>query len=111
MKFDDLDRKILALLAKDGRMSNAEIARLVSAGERTVTNRVKSLIENEVVNIIGVINGEAFGYGVTADIMCEAEASRIEEVANDLGRSERTVRRLLEKVKTRLQSRLDEFAE
>lgn len=81
---DELDKKILALLAKDGRMSNAEIARKVEAGERTVHNRVKNLIDAGIVNIIGVINGVAFGYEVTADILCVVEASRLKEIAHEI---------------------------
>lgn len=84
MKIDELDKKILALLAKDGRMSNAEIARVVGAGERTVNNRVKNLIDSEVVHIIGVINAKVFGYKVTADVLCEVDAARIETIAHEI---------------------------
>ena len=84
IKIDELDKKILALLAKNGRMSNAEIARMVGAGERTVNNRVNNLIDSGVVHIIGVINAKAFGYKVMADVLCEVEAARIEAVAHEI---------------------------
>lgn len=84
MKIDELNRRILALLAKDGRMSSAEMARIVGAGERTVTNRVNSLIESGVVSIIGVINQEYFGYEVTADIFCEVNTAQLEEIAHQI---------------------------
>lgn len=84
MKIDELNKRILALLAKDGRMSNAEMARIVGAGERTVNNRVKSLIESGVVSIIGVINQEYFGYEVTADIFCEVNTADLEEIAHQI---------------------------
>lgn len=84
MKIDDLDKQILALLAKDGRMSSAELARHVEAGERTVANRVNSLIESGVVSIIGVINEEYFGYEVTADIFCQVDTANLEEIAHEI---------------------------
>ncbi|MCP4420725.1 MAG: Lrp/AsnC family transcriptional regulator, partial [Chloroflexi bacterium] len=73
-----------AMLAKDGRMSSAELARHVEAGERTVANRVNNLIESGVVSIIGVINEEYFGYEVTADIFCQVETAELEEIAHKI---------------------------
>ncbi len=81
MKLDNLDKRILALLAKDGRMPSAEIARAVGAGDRTVANRVNHLIEAGVVSVIGVINEEFFGYEITADIFCQVHTAELEEIA------------------------------
>jgi DNA-binding Lrp family transcriptional regulator len=81
MKVDALDKQILRLLAQNGRLPSSEIARTVAASERTVTNRVNSLIESGIISIIGVINEELFGYDVTADIYCQVETARQEEVA------------------------------
>ena len=81
MKLDELDKQILRLLAQNGRLPSSEIARTVEASERTVTNRVNSLIESGVISIIGVINEEQFGYEVTADIHCQVDTTRQEEIA------------------------------
>lgn len=78
---NELDKQILRLLAQNGRLPSSEIARTVGASERTVTNRVNSLIESGVITIIGVINEEPFGYDVTADIYCQVETTRQEEIA------------------------------
>jgi Lrp/AsnC family transcriptional regulator for asnA, asnC and gidA len=84
MKIDELDKKILALLAKNGRISVAEMARLVDANERTVANRVNSLIEQGFISIVGVIHGKPFGYTVMADIFCKAEVANLDEVARKI---------------------------
>jgi Lrp/AsnC family transcriptional regulator for asnA, asnC and gidA len=84
MKLDDLDREILALLSIDVRMSNAQLARAVGAGERTVLNRVKKLISNGVVSTRGLISSEHFGYQVIADIFCEVETVKIVEIAKEI---------------------------
>ena len=44
-------KQLLALLARDGRMSSAQMARIVGASERTVVNRVNKLIQSEVKKV------------------------------------------------------------
>ncbi len=41
----------------------------------------KSLIERGIINIRAVINPEAIGYGVLADVFIEVEPGRVREVA------------------------------
>jgi Lrp/AsnC family transcriptional regulator for asnA, asnC and gidA len=81
-RLDRTDWEIIALLNQDGRMTSAEIARtLGDISPRTVSNRVESLIERGVINIRAVINPEAIGYGVLADVFIEVEPGRVREVA------------------------------
>lgn len=84
MKIDELDKKLLILLAKEGRMTSAEMAKIVGAHERTVVNRVNNLIRSAIVSIIGVINHEHFGYRVTADIFCEVEVGNLDEISRKI---------------------------
>lgn len=81
---DELDREILSLIARDSRMSGAEIARQIGANERTVVHRINQLIERGAVSFIANINHEIFGYTVLADIFCEVEGKRAEEVAEQI---------------------------
>ena len=81
-QLDSTDWEIIALLNQDGRMTSAEIARtLGDISPRTVSNRVESLVERGVINIRAVINPEAIGYGVLADVFIEVEPGRVREVA------------------------------
>jgi len=84
MKIDELDLKLLALLSKNGRISSAEMARIVSVSERTVSNHVTNLIENEVISICGIVNRQFFGYDVVADVYCLVEDADMEEVAKEI---------------------------
>jgi len=86
MKIDDLDLKLLALLSKNGRISFAEMARIVGASERTVSNHVTNLIENGVISIYGIVNRHFFGYEVAADIFCQVEGADMEETAKEIGK-------------------------
>jgi Lrp/AsnC family transcriptional regulator for asnA, asnC and gidA len=79
---DQTDWKIIALLNADGRMPSAEIARrLGNVSSRTVNNRISALTENGFIDIRAVVNPEAVGYGVLADVYVEVEPGRVREVA------------------------------
>jgi Lrp/AsnC family transcriptional regulator for asnA, asnC and gidA len=79
---DHSDWKIIALLNEDGRMPSAEVARrLGNISSRTVTNRINALTEQGFIDIRAVVNPEAVGYGVLADVYLEVEPGRVREVA------------------------------
>ena len=79
---DSLDWRIVALLNQDGRMSSAEIARrLGNVSARTVTNRINALIEHGTISIRAVVNPEAVGYSVMADVFVDVEPGKVREVA------------------------------
>jgi len=82
---DRIDWKIIALLNEDGRMSVAEIARQLSdVSARTVSNRIKVLTEQCIINIRSIVNPEAVGYGVLADVFIEVEPGHVRGVAEHI---------------------------
>ena len=79
---DQIDWKIITLLNEDGRMPSAEIARrLGNVSSRTVNNRIGALTDQGFIDIRAVVNPEAVGYGVLADVYVEVEPGRVLEVA------------------------------
>ena len=48
---DNLDSQIVQILKKDGRASNAHIARALGVSEGTVRRRLKMLIDGGVVHV------------------------------------------------------------
>jgi Lrp/AsnC family transcriptional regulator for asnA, asnC and gidA len=79
---DDFDWQIIKLLNDDGRIPSAEIARILGdVSARTVTNRINALTENGIINIRAVVDPEAVGYGVMADVFVEVEPGHVREVA------------------------------
>ena len=54
--FDGTDRKIIAMLRDDGRMTNNEIARTLKISEGTVRNRIKKLTDDGAIRITGLVN-------------------------------------------------------
>lgn len=81
-KPDNTDWKIIKLLNGNGRMSSTEIARkLADVSARTVSNRIDTLIKNNIVNVRAIVNPENVGYGVLADVYVDVEPGRVREVA------------------------------
>lgn len=79
---DKIDLKIIALLNHNGRMPSTVIAKKIEdITSRTVNNRIKALVKNNLINIRGVINPSAFGYEVLADVYIQVEPGQVKEVA------------------------------
>jgi Lrp/AsnC family leucine-responsive transcriptional regulator len=71
---DDMDQKILTLLAKDARMSLKDIAESVSLSSTAVSARIERLKEAGVIESFRVnINPIALGYYTKAFINLEVE--------------------------------------
>ncbi len=64
---NNIDRKILNIIQKDARITNAEIARQVGLAPSAVLERVKKLEERGVIRGYATeINAAAVGFGLTA---------------------------------------------
>jgi Lrp/AsnC family transcriptional regulator for asnA, asnC and gidA len=70
---DALDQAILTLLHQDARVPSAQIARQLGESPRTVQHRIQRLIEQGVIQPVGVVNPSSFGYSLAVDIFCELE--------------------------------------
>ena len=67
---DEIDRKILAALQADGRMTNVELAKLVGLTAPPCLRRVKALEERGIIRSYHAdLDGEALGYGITVFAM------------------------------------------
>ncbi|MEJ6003981.1 Lrp/AsnC family transcriptional regulator [Paucibacter sp. AS339] len=75
---DRLDRRILALLQQDARLSSEAIATEVGLSATAVQRRIKKLREDGVIEAqVAVLQPRALGFGVTAIVEVQlAEASR-----------------------------------
>jgi Lrp/AsnC family leucine-responsive transcriptional regulator len=93
---DDIDRQIIGELARDGRISFAELGRRVSLSSPAVTERVRRLEQ------IGVITGyraeidpRALGYQLTAIVRVKPavrQLSKIAELAAEIPQIEECLR-------------------
>src|SRR5512142_2157843 len=85
IKLDQLDKEIIDLLTKDGRMSCAEIARAIgTVSERSVRYRLEKLLEENVIRITATPVPKSLGYSVVADVLIEVEVGQVLEIARKI---------------------------
>ena len=76
MKIDDIDRKIVDFLQKDGRMAASHIADELDISIPTVTDRIKKLSESGVIKGFQVtLDPKLLGLDVSAIITVISESS------------------------------------
>lgn len=70
---DDLDRRIIAELQRDGRKPYTQIAPAVGLSEAAVRQRVQRLVDANVVQIVAVADPRVLGFGRQAMIGLKVE--------------------------------------
>lgn len=83
---DRIDRKMIQLLQKDGRISNTDMAKEIEISEATVRTRLNRLIDNEIIQIVAVSNPLKLGFNVVGHLRIHVEIGEIEQVAAKLKR-------------------------
>lgn len=84
-KVDNVDRAILKLLQEDVRMSCSEMARRLGyVSARTVRNRIRKLLDKDIITLSAGAVPESLGYVISADIYIDVEAGKVTEVAEAL---------------------------
>lgn len=84
-EFDNIDIRIVNFLLEDGRMSASEVARRVGdISERAIRYRIDRMVQEGVIQISAVVNPDAFGLTINADVWIEVESDQILEVAKKL---------------------------
>ncbi len=79
-QLDDLDFDILRLLAKDGRMSFAEMGRTLGVPLGTVRNRFLRLKEREILHVIGWVDPRELGYQAPVNLLIRTQSKYTESV-------------------------------
>ncbi len=81
---DELDNKLISMLQRDGRASNAHLARLVGVSEGTVRRRLKRLIQEGIIQVVAVVDPQRVGQKTEALVGIQADPNKIEDVAAHL---------------------------
>lgn len=82
--FDALDYQLIQLLKQNARASASELARLLSANERTIRKRIDRLIKYQAVKLTAIVDPDSFDYLTTVDIFLEAELDQEEAILKQL---------------------------
>lgn len=84
MTLDKIDIRILYILQRDGRTPYTEIAHMLGISEGTVRNRVAHLIEEQILQIIGLVNPIPLGFEAPAMIGISVQPPLLESVASTI---------------------------
>jgi Lrp/AsnC family transcriptional regulator for asnA, asnC and gidA len=81
---DDLDSAIIRCLQADGRRPYAQIGRELDVPEATVRQRAERLMQRGILQVVGVTDPLAMGFGEPAMIGLKVDPARLDEVADRL---------------------------
>jgi len=82
---DEIDKKIIRILTKNGRMSYVDIGKQLGLSRVAVRERVTKLVDDGVIEqFTVVVNSEKFGKEVSAFFEIDCEPGSLVEVAEKL---------------------------
>ncbi|WP_349408627.1 Lrp/AsnC family transcriptional regulator [Pseudalkalibacillus sp. SCS-8] len=81
---DDLDKRIIQFLSHNGRMSFAEMATHLDVTEKTVRTRYNNMVENKIIEVVGVVNPITLGIKVAAIIQFRVIPEFLDDVIEEL---------------------------
>ena len=86
VKLDAIDQKIIAILRKDGRATNQELARRLGMAAATVSARIRRLESTKAMKVVAVTDFAAIGYKVLLAVGVQVQGRPAEHVAQDLAK-------------------------
>lgn len=81
---DKIDRKIVHKLIENGRCSYTQLAKELGTSLATVSKRVDTLLQDNVISIQAVINPDKLGYRAGATLTLNIELSKMKEICDQL---------------------------
>jgi len=76
-KINAIDKKLIRSLGQDASLSAKKIAEQLNLSAVTVRRRLKKLLENNLVRIVGVVNAASIGYPILAIIALNVATEHI----------------------------------
>jgi Lrp/AsnC family transcriptional regulator, regulator for asnA, asnC and gidA len=81
---DEISRKLIIALSRDGRYSYARLAKELGIKATTVAKRVESMMQDDIFTISAIPNPINMGYKVMSVIGLDVELPRVNEVCDKL---------------------------
>ena len=85
---DNLDLQIVSMLKNNGRLSNANMARVLNVSEGTIRRRLKKMTNENIIRIYAVPNPESIGLYSEALIGIQVDPDKMEIIANKVSKLE-----------------------
>jgi Lrp/AsnC family transcriptional regulator for asnA, asnC and gidA len=83
---DKIDLDIISFLQSDGRTPFTDIAKALDISEGTVRNRVTRLVQDRVLQIVGMVDPYQLGFDAPAVINISVQPPLLESVANTISK-------------------------
>lgn len=83
-QLDDLDRQLIAILAKDARVSNRKIATDLGVTEGTVRGRIKRLQQDRLIAFTAITGLSLSNHARLAFIGVQAEIGEVRQIARQI---------------------------
>ena len=81
---DATDRRIIALMQLDGRMSNVDIAREIGVAEATVRKRIERLLSEGVIRVAAIPSLDRLALDVETLIMLKVDLGQVDRIGHQL---------------------------
>lgn len=82
--YDELDRRLIEELQKNGRESYTNLANTLGVVEGTVRKRLKSLLDRDIIKIVAIPNLLRLGYNLMSIMALDVRIGDIRKVGNHL---------------------------
>ena len=82
---DSIDEQLVRLLAQDGRQSSEMLAKGLNLSSATVRRRLRKLIRDDVLRIVGVVDPYKFGFAVAVIISLDVTHDKLGLAMEALG--------------------------
>jgi Lrp/AsnC family transcriptional regulator for asnA, asnC and gidA len=83
IELDDIDKRIVTELQRDGRISYADLGPIVGLSPAAVRQRVQRILDSGVVQVVGVTDPSAVGYPVMAMLGVQVDGD-VTEIADEI---------------------------
>lgn len=81
---DELDRSIVAILQRDGRASNVEIARQSGFSEATIRKRLERLLASGIIRVTALLDPAKVNLSMSIVVGIEADLTAAQRIAEQL---------------------------
>ncbi len=85
---DELDKKLILELQKDGRKNYTELASILGVVEGTIRRRVKRLIDQDLIKIVAIPNIAKLGYALVAMMGFHIRMENLRQVADKISKNQ-----------------------
>lgn len=81
---DLFDEQLISLMGQDARQSSEALAKKLRVSSATVRRRLRKLIRNDLLHIVGVADPADFGLPLAAVIALDVDHDRLESAMDEL---------------------------